>query len=276
MGISYLLKDYTEQFGLWITYYALIHAAGIFYFWKIHHKLFKSRPIGLRAVILSLIGFGFGQAYNRQLVKAVIFAALIPITIFIQRNGLFFEENTIKNITVVAILLCLVDAGISAISGKRRAERQYRNKEVMKKAELVKKYSQGDHQFGVDTNILMHEPDLLVYLMEKENFNLNMSMMVFSELDGLKKNDNPITRKKAQLAFDIIEEFQQRGQLKMLKTPKTDDIRKYGLGGSPDEKIIGTYLRERDNGMPNLVFLSNDKGARIIARNVGMPVADIS
>ncbi|MFD1706894.1 PIN domain-containing protein [Siminovitchia sediminis] len=276
MGITYLLRDYTEDLPVWLGYYTVIHAVVILYFWKVHHKIFKSRPIGTRSFILSLAGFGFGQAYNRQIIKAVIAAAIIPFLAVSYKNGLLPETDTMAFIIFGVIVLISIDAGASAYSGQKRAERQYRTNEIMKKAQKVKKYGQGDHQFGVDTNILMHEPDLLVYLMEKEHFHLNMSMMVFSELDGLKKNDDPLTRRKAQLAFDIIEEFQQRGQLKILKTPKTDDIRKYGLGGSPDEKIIGTYMKERENGIPNLVFLSNDKGARIIARNVGMPVADIS
>lgn len=61
----------------------------------------------------------------------------------------------------------------------------------------------------------------------------------------------------------------------ILKTPKTVEIRKYGLGGSPDEKIIGTYLHELKNGQETLMFLSNDKGARILARNAGMPVVEM-
>lgn len=40
-------------------------------------------------------------------------------------------------------------------------------------------------------------------------------------------------------------------------------------------KIIGTYLREIDKGKESLMFLSNDKGARIIARNVGMLIVEI-
>lgn len=82
-------------------------------------------------------------------------------------------------------------------------------------------------------------------------------------LNGIKKNNSSLTRHKAQVAFDVIEAFQRKRKLHILKTPKTAAIRKFGLSGSPDEKIIGTYLKERE------------KGARIIARNVGMPVVEI-
>lgn len=275
MGIGYLIESYKDQFGTWLLYFIALHTLGILYFWKIHPKLFRSRPIGLRAIILSGIGMGFGQAYNRQLIKAVFFAAIIPVLVIVHKSGLYFDKSTYGTVVAVVVLLCLADAGIFASSGKRRVTRMERSRDVMKKAELIKRYRQKDHEFAVDTNILMHEPDLLVHLMEKENFKLNMSMVVFGELDGLKKNDNPYVRQKAQLAFDIIEEYQRRGLLNMLRAPKTDEIRKYGLGGSPDEKIVGTYLKELHNGRPNLIFLSNDKGARIIARNVGMPVAEI-
>ncbi|MEI3614109.1 hypothetical protein [Pseudogracilibacillus sp. SO30301A] len=72
-----------------------------------------------------------------------------------------------------------------------------------------------------------------------------------------------------------MEEFQWRKKLYILKTPKTDDIRKFGLDSSTDEKIIETYLRELKNGRANLMFLSNDKGTRIIARNIGMAVVEL-
>lgn len=57
----------------------------------------------------------------------------------------------------------------------------------------------------------MHESALLVYLLEHSSMDLYMSMMVFNELDGLKKNDNPETRQRAQFAFDVIEEYQREG-----------------------------------------------------------------
>ena len=99
--------------------------------------------------------------------------------------------------------------------------------------------------------------------------------LFFTE-ESSEKNDNVITRKKAQMAFDVIEEFQWRNKLHLLKTLKTDAIRKFGLSGSPDEKINGTYLRAIHSDKLNLMFLSNDnKGARIIVRNVGILVIEL-
>ena len=84
-----------------------------------------------------------------------------------------------------------------------------------------------------------------------------------------------MTRQRAQLAFDVIEAYQRKNLLSIMKTPKSDVLQKFGLGHSPDDKIIGTYLNEYKNGRQNIIFLSNDKGARIIARNAGLPVAEM-
>lgn len=58
-----------------------------------------------------------------------------------------------------------------------------------------------------------------------------------------------------------------------MKTTKTDEIRKYGLSGSHDEKIIGTYMLEREKH-PKFIFISNDKETRIFAHNAGMPIVE--
>src|SRR5690606_16577429 len=115
---------------------------------------------------------------------------------------------------------------------------------------------------------------LLVYILENEPVPLHVSMTVFKELDGLKKNKEPLTRKRAQFAFDIIEEYQRKGLIKLIETPSYNELRRRGLSDTPDDKIIGTYLNESHKGKQKLIFLSNDKGARIIARNSGLPVAE--
>ena len=78
-------------------------------------------------------------------------------------------------------------------------------------------YQKENYEFAIDTNILMHEPDLLVYLLENEPVNLCMSMMVFSELDGLKKSNSIATSKRAQTAFDVIEAFQRANKIRIVK-----------------------------------------------------------
>lgn len=275
MGIAFILRDYTENLMFWYTAYIGLHLLFMVYFAKVHGLIFRNmRQDGGKAVVLNLIGVGLGQAYNRQLIKGIVFLVIFLASVIALRIELYTKDEYVWIFLGIYAIL-LIDAYRSSFKAERRSLIQSRTKELQTKSKALLQYRNQGHQFGVDTNILMHEPDLLVYLLEKESFDLYMSMMVFSELDGLKKNEDPVTRKKAQVAFDVIEEFQRRNKLYILKTPKTDDIRKYGLSGSPDEKIIGTYLRERDQGKEKLIFLSNDKGARIIARNVGMPVVEI-
>lgn len=155
-----------------------------------------------------------------------------------------------KYIAFGLLFLSAIEAGRSTKKAARTAVIDKRRKEIEKKAKVILDYKNMNHEFAVDTNILMHEPDMLLYLLAKSNLRLFMSMVVFTELDGLKKSENVVTRTQAQTAFDVIEEFQRRGNLHLLQVPKNDELRKYGLGSSPDEKIIGTYLWERERNHP--------------------------
>lgn len=276
MGITLLLREISESSTVHFLGLFGFHILGILYFGIIHAKMFgKMRKNGRTAVILNFIGFGFGQAYNRQMKKAFLFFAVIIVTIVI--GGLLnaTEENWFIWLVIALFGITLLDAYRGSFTAHHRAFVDDRLKNVKERAKTLIQYRDNGHEFAVDTNILMHEPDLLVYLLENEAMELYMSMMVFNELDGLKKSSDTETRKRAQLAFDVIEEFQRENKLHLLKTPKTEEISQYGLSGSPDEKIIGTYLREIENGRDKLLFLSNDKGARILARNAGMPIAEV-
>lgn len=185
------------------------------------------------------------------------------------------DENWFILIILGMLVIGLIDAYRNAYTAEYRARYDERMQDIAEQAKFIQQYQEKGHEIAVDTNILMHDSALFIYLLEQFAMNLHMSMMVFNELDGLKKGENPETRQRAQFAFDVIEEFQRADKLHMIKTPRTDEIRKYGLSGSPDEKIIGTYLREIEKGKEKLLFLSNDKGARIIARNAGMPIVEI-
>ncbi|MCZ2256952.1 hypothetical protein KSU66_00450 [Sporosarcina sp. G11-34] len=104
---------------------------------------------------------------------------------------------------------------------------------------------------------------------------LYVSMVVFNELEELKNNEDPHTRQRAQDAFAIIEDYQKEESLHFLKTPNTHAIRTYKLGRSAEEEKIGSYIQELETARNKLLFLSNDKSARIIARSVDMPTAEM-
>ncbi|ADH97765.1 PIN domain-containing protein [Salisediminibacterium selenitireducens] len=278
MGIMYLIQDLQEQIVFYVLVLLLMQAAGVYYLLKIHSKIFKPKPNGLKAVLFGLLGKGLGQAYNGQLTKAILFISIYPLLLIVGffSQELFAETNLLAYTFFGGYTLSLIDAGRSAKYGKMRFLKLKRQEDVKAKINQLLTYYQSEYKLAVDTNILMHEADLLVNLLEQQKKEIHMSKIVFEELDGLKKSHHDTTRKKAQLAFDVIEEYQRRGLLKIMKGAKSDEIRKYGLGHSSDERIIGTYLLAQNELESKFVFFSNDKGARIMARDAGLPVVEIS
>lgn len=277
MGILFLIKNLAPPgSSIYFIYFFSIHFLGILYFWKIHRKIFITKPSGGKAVFFGLIGFGFGQLYNLQPKKGLVFFILFAAFLM---NASFwvieFKETAYLLTGFGLIVLPLIDAGLNAENAFQRLKASNRKNHLRKKIKAVLEYRQENYEFCIDTNILLHEPDLLVYILENEPVPLHVSMTVFKELDGLKKNKEPLTRKRAQFAFDIIEEYQRKGLIKLIETPSYNELRRKGLSDTPDDKIIGTYLNESHKGKQKLIFLSNDKGARIIARNSGLPVAEI-
>lgn len=269
MGIIWLVKDFDAL--LKSTYIVVWHAIGLFYLWQIHLKIFKPEPTRTKALALTLIGIGFGQVYNLQLKKGLFFASLTPLSIALVMLGITEKGGTTVLTLGVLTLLSFVDAIMSASSTKNRIL----DHALQGKVDKIVQYQTDGFEFVVDTNILMHESELLIHLLVEESFELTICMIVFNELEDLKKNDKLATRKQAQVAFDIIEDYQHKDLLTILEEPAFEILKGYGLGWSPDDKMIGTYLNEFKNSRPTIMFLSNDKGARIIARNVGLPVANM-
>ena len=284
MGILILLDKFIGQFGSFTTMMLsiAIHIMGVYYLYVLHPKAFIQKPTKIKSFLFALMGIGFGQAYNRQIKKAIAFLSMYPLILLIA--GLFIwtkKEITdeIGDFAAIAILILIIVSAIDAVISARKASKivinELRTKEVNKKRDYLFTYIEKGYSFALDTNILIHEPDLIVSLLNNKNGTINLSKIVFQELDGLKKNSDPVTRKRAQLSFDIIEEYQRQGALKLIEGAKSDEIRQFGLGSTPDERIIGTYIKAQNQGQ-KLLFISNDKGARIIARNIGLPVAEIS
>ena len=277
MGIAWLVSEVFNQNNrlVWFILYIFISALFILYLWGIHPKIFRSKPTGGKSVLFSLVGFGLGQIYNRQLVKGVIFLVVTLISLGVLTVMENVNENTATGIVVGLILVMAFDAGIGARSARLNVMVMKRKGEVKKKVTQILQYRSEGYELGLDTNFFMHEPDLLVELLSAHQFKIYVSMQVFKELDGLKKSEDPVTRKQAQVAFDVCEAYQKQQRLVLVDIPDHKYLQQAGLHNSPDEKIIGSYLKEtKQTG--KIIFLSNDKGARIIARNVGMPVADIA
>ncbi|BBI35606.1 PIN domain-containing protein [Cohnella abietis] len=128
--------------------------------------------------------------------------------------------------------------------------------------------------FGLDTNILMHRPESVVQLLKQGS--IVLSRDVLKELDGLKNNSNQVVAANARRAFKLIEEAQINEQhIKILPSADSAVLAQHQLSGSMDDRILASYLLYNTHGTP-VCFVSNDRGAKITARNAGLDVLDIS
>lgn len=123
---------------------------------------------------------------------------------------------------------------------------------------------------AIDTNVLMENPYIIM-----QHPKLLVSKIVYRELDQLKKDTGERGR-KAQEAFFALERFQQQnGELAFTSFVETEFLMQHNLDpSSPDELIIGGILKAQQQGK-SVLYFSYDRGARIIARNVGLEVLDI-
>lgn len=123
---------------------------------------------------------------------------------------------------------------------------------------------------AIDTNVLMENPYIIM-----QHPKLLVSKIVYRELDQLKKDTGERGR-KAQAAFFALERFQQQnGELAFTSFVETEFLIQHNLDpSSPDELIIGGILKAQQQGK-SVLYFSYDRGARIIARNVGLAVLDI-
>jgi len=279
MGINLFLKVIKEDLnfignyaGMWFAMISL-HILGILYFGFIHGFIFKEGPIRASiAGLMSVIGVGVGQAYNRQVKKAIVYLCVYLSSMFIFQQGVL-NEILMGLIILGIVIFSMLDAGFWAVKLEERRQIKSRWNEIELSA--PPDYKETDYELAIDTTVFMDDPDLLAYLLEEESMDLYVSMMVFNELEDLKNNEDLDTSETAQTALDIIEDFQKEDRLYLLKTPNTHAIRTYKLGQSADEMKVGTYILELNTGRNKLLFLSNDKGARIIARSVDMPTAEM-
>lgn len=151
------------------------------------------------------------------------------------------------------------------------------NKNKFKKFEQIKevifKYKEQGYYIGIDTNIMLDFPYILSLWGDEEG--LILSRKVYEELDGLKKGEGA-TGKQARNSIRAIENHQLEGKPLKIIGPDYSYIKNKGLDNhSPDDVIIGTYLKIDKETSDKVVFLSNDRGARIIARSVDLEVIDL-
>jgi predicted ribonuclease YlaK len=103
-----------------------------------------------------------------------------------------------------------------------------------------------------------------------ETYPIVLSKQVFTELDK-KKTDKEIGA-NARMAMRTIESIQKRdGELEIIAIDETF-LKENGFSlESPDDIIVGTCLKRQKNE-ENILFVSEDRGARITAKNAKLNV----
>ncbi|WP_047983321.1 PIN domain-containing protein [Ornithinibacillus californiensis] len=220
---------------------------------------------------LSALVTGLGQIYAQKKVLGILLV-LLHFIVYILAAQL---ESTPLVLSWVALtVLSVIHANITASKvNDTMAKKALQRLAVLKYRNLMSTLKSGV-AIVPDTNILMHEQLMLVSAFRDSNLKLYISKQVMKELDGLKNNDKPGVRKSAQLGFDLLEMYQEAGRVKFVEVPDFNFLKKHHLTGGPDEKIIGSCLKLIEQKIP-VVFVSNDKGARILARNSDMPTLSV-
>ncbi|QST02152.1 hypothetical protein IMZ31_22125 (plasmid) [Pontibacillus sp. ALD_SL1] len=134
---------------------------------------------------------------------------------------------------------------------------------VLKEAFLRK---QQGYSIGVDTNVMLKYPFLIKALYK--DFPFVISKTVFDELDKQKTRDD--LGHQVRNALRAIEEVQERGgRISEAPEDKRYAKKKKLNPDSNDDLIIGSYMQEQEKGN-KVLFLSEDRGARITSRLHGL------
>jgi len=142
------------------------------------------------------------------------------------------------------------------------------NKELADKIRQQMKNAAVNKKLSFDTNILIKCPLLVKELSKK--YEIVLSKKVFEELDK-KKTDKDIGS-NARMAMRTIESIQiGTGNLSIVSIDE-HFITENGLNiNSPDDIIIACCLKQEKIG-EDILFISEDRGARITARNMNIDV----
>lgn len=139
-----------------------------------------------------------------------------------------------------------------------------------------------DKIFVLDTNVLLHDAQSIYKF--QDNL-VVVPMCVLEELDKFKKGHDETARNSRQFSR-YMDELRGMGDLKegvplksggFLKVRTEDDIRVEGLINNPDNRIITTALKEKEeNPDKKVIVVSKDINLRVKADILGMTADDYS
>lgn len=110
MVIFYLMQTFLDSPVIYWFGVIGLHLLLIGYFGFIHGKMIKQPRQDKRfAIAINLVGIGAGQAYNRRLIKALVFFILVMASVIITRINLI-EENIMLWVTIGIYIVAVIDS----------------------------------------------------------------------------------------------------------------------------------------------------------------------
>src|SRR5699024_6399647 len=263
-----LIQSETEMSVLNIG--VIIIALIIISFHLINRKFQGYNRMGLIAFILSLVFPGSGFAYSVAYIRAWLTFGLL---VFIFYSAGFADESEVYfNAFAVIYIVQIIWSTIYAINAGRklRLKNAQRHQKLIEQSYLndLKSYIGNGYHVAVDTNFLMHFFTILEDLYKQTNVHLFLHPTVFGELEGLKGHKKHEVRWLAQRGFDLLEMYQKGERMQWTRRQKVGQN-----FSSADQRIVTGVLTEIQHGV-KLVFASHDKGARVLARSLNIPVVD--
>ena len=139
-----------------------------------------------------------------------------------------------------------------------------------------------DKIFILDTNVLLHDSKSIYQF---QNNLVVIPMCVLEELDHFKKGQNETARNSRQFSRNM-DNLRNKGDLKkgvslkgrgFLKVRTEENLTIKGLVDTPDNKIIATALKEKEeNPRKKVIVVSKDINLRVKADILGMKAEDYS
>ncbi|WP_404405118.1 PIN domain-containing protein [Jeotgalibacillus malaysiensis] len=242
-----------------------------------NRKLKTFKRSSALAYVLSLLfpgsGLAFAGTYVWSWMYLILLGAGAPyLIVYASMN----DNTGIGGIAIIGfIVLFFVQANQSSTAAKRfekKARTSFYEKRTLETnsiyTENIQTYINQGYHLALDTNFIMHFQPILLNVLQETKAHIFLHPTVFGELEGLKKNESPAVRRNAQMGFDVLEYYQKSNRLQWTRRPKN-----HNSYNTPDERIVAGVLHEIQLGTP-LVFVSHDKGARIMARSLNIPVID--
>lgn len=134
-------------------------------------------------------------------------------------------------------------------------------------------YLQQGYILCPDTNFLMNASDVFPKLKHET---VMISKQVYNELDNLKNSTFDAGKEQKRRSFEAREGLRALDlvQATIMEPPPASIFGTYHLSQSPDDRIIANYLHYRDSKNGKILFLTLDRGAKLVAKSAGLETVE--